>query len=53
LRLFDETRDSGEADMATIVRPTEGTIVAFPAATLHEVLPVDAGTRDVVVDWYY
>jgi len=33
--------------------PREGLLVAFPATTLHEVLPVRDGTRDVVVDWFY
>jgi predicted 2-oxoglutarate/Fe(II)-dependent dioxygenase YbiX len=27
--------------------------VAFPADVPHEVLPVTAGVRDVVVDWFY
>jgi len=33
------------------IRPLEGTLVAFPSTWLHEVLPVKAGVRDVVVDW--
>jgi predicted 2-oxoglutarate/Fe(II)-dependent dioxygenase YbiX len=32
--------------------PRQGWLVAFHAAMLHEVQPVHAGTRDVVVDWY-
>ena len=40
----DATRD---------VVPREGTLVAFPAATLHEVVPVVEGTRDTIVDWFY
>jgi predicted 2-oxoglutarate/Fe(II)-dependent dioxygenase YbiX len=36
-----------------VVAPQEGTLVAFDAATPHEVQPVVGGTRDVVVDWYY
>ena len=35
------------------VVPRRGSLVAFHAAMLHEVLPVRAGTRDVIVDWYY
>jgi len=34
------------------IPPTAGTHVAFPADTPHEVLPVTAGVRDVVVDWF-
>jgi predicted 2-oxoglutarate/Fe(II)-dependent dioxygenase YbiX len=33
--------------------PQAGCLVAFPADTLHEVTPVTAGTRDVIVDWFY
>jgi len=33
--------------------PRAGTLVAFPADLPHEVLPVTAGVRDVVVDWFY
>lgn len=33
--------------------PREGLLVAFPATTLHEVLPVRDGTRDAIVDWFY
>ena len=32
--------------------PRQGMLVAFPATTLHEVLPVREGTRDVIVDWF-
>jgi len=35
------------------VDPREGCLVAFDAALLHEVLPVRAGVRDVIVDWFY
>jgi predicted 2-oxoglutarate/Fe(II)-dependent dioxygenase YbiX len=35
------------------VHPEAGTLVAFPAGTLHEVLVVHAGIRDSVVDWFY
>ncbi len=37
----------------TVVVPPEGTLVAFPARQWHAVTTVGAGTRDVVVDWYY
>ena len=33
--------------------PRQGLLVAFPAATLHEVTEVTDGTRDVIVDWFY
>lgn len=33
--------------------PRQGLLVAFPAATLHEVAPVVDGTRDSIVDWFY
>ena len=35
------------------IHPRAGTLVAFPAAWLHEVLPVTAGVRDAIVDWFY
>ena len=38
---------AGKIDIA----PECGTLVAFPAATVHEVLPVRAGVRYTVVDW--
>ena len=34
------------------ILPVAGTLVAFPATWLHEVLPVTAGVRDVIVDWF-
>lgn len=40
---------SGPVDIV----PESGTLVAFPASTLHEVAPVRAGTRDTIVDWFY
>jgi SM-20-related protein len=46
LRLFPD----GEAP-ADIV-PRRGMFVAFPAETVHEVLPVLDGHRDTVVDWF-
>lgn len=47
LRLFDER------GAALDIQPVAGLLVAFPADIPHEVLPVVAGTRDVVVDWFY
>lgn len=35
------------------VVPRRGLLVAFPATTPHEVMTVEAGVRDAVVDWYY
>lgn len=35
------------------IAPRQGAIVAFPAATLHEVAPVVEGIRDSIVDWFY
>jgi predicted 2-oxoglutarate/Fe(II)-dependent dioxygenase YbiX len=32
--------------------PRRGLLVAFPADTVHEVLPVTGGHRDTVVDWF-
>lgn len=36
-----------------LIAPRPGLLVAFPAAALHEVEPVLAGQRDVIVDWFY
>jgi predicted 2-oxoglutarate/Fe(II)-dependent dioxygenase YbiX len=53
LVIFAESpSDPHDASCLTVV-PRSGSLLAFPAATLHEVLPVRAGTRDVVVDWFY
>ena len=40
-------------DARVDIVPREGLLVAFDAGTLHEVLPVGDGTRDVIVDWFY
>ncbi len=45
LRLLEET--------PVDVVPRQGQLVAFRADALHEVNPVLAGTRDVIVDWFY
>ena len=47
LRLYPE-----ECEPIDIV-PVEGTLVAFPATTLHEVTRVGDAVRDAVVDWFY
>jgi predicted 2-oxoglutarate/Fe(II)-dependent dioxygenase YbiX len=48
LRLFD---DDGQGWLD--IHPRGGTLVAFPATTLHEVRPVRGGMRDAIVDWFY
>lgn len=53
LLVFPESRDNPAIAEAIRVVPREGCLVAFPAALLHEVRPVRAGIRDVIVDWYY
>jgi predicted 2-oxoglutarate/Fe(II)-dependent dioxygenase YbiX len=35
------------------ILPRAGTLIAFDAAWLHEVRPVEHGIRDVIVDWFY
>ncbi|TMG81164.1 MAG: 2OG-Fe(II) oxygenase, partial [Betaproteobacteria bacterium] len=35
------------------IAPRAGMLVAFPSDIPHEVLPVTAGVRDAVVDWFY
>jgi SM-20-related protein len=52
LRLHGVRGDGRENERFDIV-PEMGTLVAFPSDVLHEVLPVTAGIRDVVVDWFY
>lgn len=48
LRLYPE-----EGSPPLDFQPETGLLVAFPAETLHEVLPVHAGIRDAAVDWFY
>jgi len=38
---------------AVDIAPRAGTLVAFPSDMPHEVLPVTAGVRDAIVDWFY
>jgi predicted 2-oxoglutarate/Fe(II)-dependent dioxygenase YbiX len=45
--------DGGDGRRDVEIAPTRGSLVAFAADTLHEVARVHAGTRDVVVDWFY
>ena len=40
-------------DEAIQVIPEAGLLVAFPSDVLHEVTPVQGGTRDTIVDWFY
>lgn len=53
LLIFPEEPAGVSAIAPLQVVPRRGCLVAFHAAMLHEVLPVHAGTRDVIVDWYY
>ncbi len=41
------------ADETLDIVPQAGTLVAFSADALHEVMPVISGVRDTVVDWFY
>jgi predicted 2-oxoglutarate/Fe(II)-dependent dioxygenase YbiX len=50
LRLHDSSGSAGES---IDVAPTRGMLVVFPSHLVHEVLPVTAGVRDVIVDWFY
>jgi predicted 2-oxoglutarate/Fe(II)-dependent dioxygenase YbiX len=47
LRLFGD-----EEQTCLDVSPEAGTLVAFPASTLHEVTTIEGGVRDAIVDWY-
>jgi predicted 2-oxoglutarate/Fe(II)-dependent dioxygenase YbiX len=47
----DQRGDAGRPPIRIL--PRAGMLVAFDAASLHEVRPVVQGTRDVVVDWFY
>ncbi|HET9361576.1 MAG TPA: 2OG-Fe(II) oxygenase [Vicinamibacterales bacterium] len=48
LRVYGDGDGAAPVDIV----PTRGTLVAFPADTLHEVTTVLDGTRDIVVDWF-
>ena len=47
LRLYPHGRDPID------VVPRRGLLVAFRATMAHEVMRVETGVRDAVVDWYY
>jgi predicted 2-oxoglutarate/Fe(II)-dependent dioxygenase YbiX len=49
LRVFPDGITEAHVDIV----PKEGTLVAFPSCTPHEVTPVGDGCRDAVVDWFY
>lgn len=51
LLIYPESESRMGAPMQ--ITPREGSLVAFDAALLHEVRSVAAGTRDVIVDWFY
>jgi predicted 2-oxoglutarate/Fe(II)-dependent dioxygenase YbiX len=48
-----ELRLHPDGAQAVTIRPVTGTLIAFDAGVLHEVLPVVGSSRDTVVDWYY
>jgi predicted 2-oxoglutarate/Fe(II)-dependent dioxygenase YbiX len=52
LTIYPTSRDGETSDPIRVV-PREGLLVAFDASLLHEVQPVTAGSRDVIVDWIY
>jgi predicted 2-oxoglutarate/Fe(II)-dependent dioxygenase YbiX len=52
LRLYGGA-DPGDDAIPLDIAPVAGTLVAFPSEVLHEVLPVTAGVRDAIVDWFY
>jgi predicted 2-oxoglutarate/Fe(II)-dependent dioxygenase YbiX len=52
LRLYGPMNQTGD-DTSFDIPPVAGTLVAFPATVVHEVLPVTAGVRDAIVDWFY
>ena len=47
-----ELRLLPERAAPVVIHPRTGTLVAFDAATVHEVLPVTEGRRYTVVDWW-
>ena len=53
LVMFPEQLPNVTAGEPIEIVPLEGSLVAFRAATAHEVRPVSAGVRDVIVDWFY
>jgi predicted 2-oxoglutarate/Fe(II)-dependent dioxygenase YbiX len=53
LIMFPEAPEHSPAGEPVEIVPQEGSLVAFRADTAHEVRPVSAGVRDVIVDWFY
>lgn len=53
LVMFPEVSPGLPAGEPIEIVPRQGYLVAFLAATPHEVRPVTAGVRDVIVDWFY
>jgi len=53
LIMFPEDSVHSPAGEPIEIVPQEGALVAFRADTAHEVRPVSAGVRDVIVDWFY
>jgi len=53
LVMFPEDSPVFPAGEPIEIVPQEGSLIAFRAATAHEVRPVSAGVRDVIVDWFY
>ena len=53
LVMFPEESVGLPASEPIEIVPLEGSLVAFRAATAHEVRPVYGGVRDVIVDWFY
>ena len=49
---YPASQDGDRSDPIRVL-PQEGLLVAFDASLLHEVQPVTAGVRDVIVDWIY
>jgi predicted 2-oxoglutarate/Fe(II)-dependent dioxygenase YbiX len=52
LRLYGGSYGAAASE-ALDIPPRAGMLVAFPSDLPHEVLPVTAGIRDAVVDWFY
>ena len=53
LVMFPEISPGFPAGEPLEIVPRQGYLVAFLATTPHEVRPVSAGVRDVIVDWFY
>jgi SM-20-related protein len=53
LRLFGLIDEGPWREVGFAVEPAVGQLVAFRAETLHDVTPVTAGNRCVLVTWFY